>query len=833
MLTDDILKWVETLPKWQQKLSYQILQEKSISEKILDEIYILFKMEMKLEDGEMEADVIQFGTVGVDKRPNVIWKGVKNLHGVNKLKSDTELSVSEGLTVIYGENGSGKSGYTRLLNNAFISRGDQEILPNIFADRVEDVSANFSFCVDGEFVEYRYPDNKEEYPFKTIRNFDSKSASEDMNKESKIDFAPSELSFFDQMLSGCLEIQKKLDVERECKKRDNPTLKFFPNEGKALNSMQLLSEKTIVEDIKKEFLVTKEEQDKYEQLKKERVSLEALNINRQFFVISKVLEFLENAEKKYELFKVAVSDMKIDAYNQQICSLKRNRVVHEKDGIALFKNDDIEKLGTEEWQNFISAAKKYYDEINKHDRCPLCGHEISEKDLIFKYWKYLESDAENNYNVAKEAICTSKKELSGLDLSFLVESSIQEQWLMENFRTETESVSAIFEMADSVRKKVFDSLENEKEIREKVVILNPDISGLITKVKEKQSGLNQVSINERIAECTRMENEYIDKTKVIDILSIIESYVKYLKWDALAGKCKIKTRNITNKQKELFEKYVTDDYLRTFEEECRKLNANFDINIVSRGSSGRTLKKLQIKGKVPGKVLSEGEQRAISIANFLTEVKMDDRNIGIVFDDPVCSLDHKRRSKIANRLVEEAKTRQVIIFTHEITFFMELKTEAERSGITFRQETIRKVCGEPGNISPVISWQGMNVKERTGKLKNDLQKIVAVFNSGNMDDYYYRAKEWCELLRESWERAVEEILFNDAIQRYNPCVQTQRLKKAPFTRDSYIELERGMSECSAWCHDQARAINVDVPSVDDLKLYIECFEKYCKTYKVK
>ena len=833
MLTDDILKWVKTLPKWQQKLSYQILKEKSISEKILDEIYILFKMEMKLEDGEMKADDIQFGAADVDKRPNVIWKGVKNLHGVNKLKSDTELSVSEGLTVIYGGNGSGKSGYTRLLNNAFVSRGDQEILPNIFADRVEDVSANFSFCVDGEFVEYRYPDNKEEYPFKTIRNFDSKSASEDMNKESKIDFAPSELSFFDQMLSGCLEIQKKLDAERECKKRDNPTLKFFPNEGKALNSMQLLSEKTIVEDIKKEFSVTKEEQDQYEQLKKERVSLEALNVNRQFFVISKVLEFLENAEKKYELFKAAISDMKIDAYNQQICSLKRNRIVHEKDGIALFKNDDIEKLGTEEWKNFISAAKKYYDEINKHDRCPLCGHKISEKDLIFKYWKYLESDAENNYNVAKEAICTSKKELGGLDLSFLVESSIQEQWLMENFRAETESVSEIFEMADSVRKKVFDSLDNEKEIREKVVIRNPDISGLITKVKEKQSSLNQASINERIAECTKKEHEYIDKTKVIDILSIIELYVKYLKWDALAEKCKIKTRNITNKQKELFEKYVTDDYLRTFEEECRKLNANFDINIVSRGSSGRTLKKLQIKGKLPGKVLSEREQRAISIANFLTEVKMDERNIGIVFDDPVCSLDHKRRSKIANRLVEEAKTRQVIIFTHEITFFMELKTEAERSGITFRQETIRKVCDEPGDISPVISWQGMNVKERTGKLKNDLQEIVAVFNSGNMDVYYYRAKEWCELLRESWERAVEEILFNDAIQRYNPCVQTQRLKKAPFTRELYIELERGMSECSAWCHDQARAINVDVPSVDDLKLYIECFEKYCKTYKAR
>ena len=76
------------------------------------------------------------------------------------------------------------------------------------------------------------------------------------------------------------------------------------------------------------------------------------------------------------------------------------------------------------------------------------------------------------------------------------------------------------------------------------------------------------------------------------------------------------------------------------------------------------------------------------------------------------------------------------------------------------------------------------------------------------------------------------ILFNDAIQRYNPCVQTQRLRKAPFTHDLYTELEHGMTECSAWCHDQARAINANIPSVDDLKSYIECFEKYCKKHKV-
>lgn len=85
---------------------------------------------------------------------------------------------------------------------------------------------------------------------------------------------------------------------------------------------------------------------------------------------------------------------------------------------------------------------------------------------------------------------------------------------------------------------------------------------------------------------------------------------------------------------------------------------------------------MQIKNTLPGKILSEGEQRAVSIANFLTEVNMDANNRGIVLDDPVSSLDHRRRTRIAERLLEEACRRQVIVFTHEISFFMEMKVKA-------------------------------------------------------------------------------------------------------------------------------------------------------------
>lgn len=831
MITGDILNWIKTLPKWQQKLSYLLMGNMNIDEAVLMDVFRIFKIEKSLEKGSIPDDITPIKIENSNKHCNTVWSGVGNLQGVNRLKSDEKLSVSEGLTLIYGENGSGKSGYTRLLNQAFISRGDQEILGNVYSSKKEDISASFTFNVDGNEVELSYPKDKDEYPFRIIRNFDSRSAISDMTEESVIDFAPSELSFFDLLLSYSILIQKKLDDECESKRTENPVIKYFNTEGEALNQMRNLSATTEISKLKKLFYIEDKEKEQYERTKGEKANLIALDIDKQTTLIDNVLSFLKEALKKSNNFFDVISSENIDVYNRQIEFFNKCKLVNNKNGLEMFKNENIELIGSSEWKEFLKSAKIYYDKISNHNSCPLCGNKIYEENLIFKYWKYLESDSENNYKVAKEAIRISTETLIKIDLSFLAYSSIQEYWLMNNFKEETEIINKFFVEADKYKNQLIASLEKGHLITEGFNFVAPNLDGLIAQVIEKKESLNQENINKKIVEYSKFEDMYVDKTKINELIPIITQYVDHLKWEELAKKSKINTRTITNKQKELFEKYVTDDYLKTFKSECNKLNANFDIEIVSRGRSGQTLRKLQIKGNVPGKILSEGEQRAISIANFLTEVQMDKENKGIVLDDPVSSLDHKRRTQIVKRLLEEACCRQVIIFTHEIAFFMEMKIQAEKSGIIFQQETIRKICNEPGNISSVIPWQGMGVKDRTGKLKNDLQKINSVFNAGDMDKYYYEAKQWCELLRESWERAVEEVLFNDAIQRYNPCVQTQRLKKAPFSQELYNELENGMTECSSWCHDQARAINGNIPSVEDLKKYIDSFEKYCKKYR--
>ncbi len=87
------------------------------------------------------------------------------------------------------------------------------------------------------------------------------------------------------------------------------------------------------------------------------------------------------------------------------------------------------------------------------------------------------------------------------------------------------------------------------------------------------------------------------------------------------------------------------------------------------------------------KVLEEGEQRAIALGpDFITEARLGSpQPRTILRRDPVSSQDHERRERIAGRLVEIAKGRQVIIFTHDIAFFLRLLNLAENEQVTVDQ----------------------------------------------------------------------------------------------------------------------------------------------------
>src|SRR5262249_9875324 len=144
------------------------------------------------------------------------------------------------------------------------------------------------------------------------------------------------------------------------------------------------------------------------------------------------------------------------------------------------------------------------------------------------------------------------------------------------------------------------------------------------------------------------------------------------------------------------------------------------------GSEGVFYHKLVLT-RAPGvdlpRVVSEGEQRCLSIASFFAELSTADDPSGIVFDDPVSSLDFQWRNAVARRLVQESKKRQVIVFTHDVVFLLAFRQFAEESGIEPLDQHVRHLMnGAAGVCRDDLPWVAMPVRKKIGYLKNCWQE---------------------------------------------------------------------------------------------------------------
>lgn len=296
------------------------------------------------------------------------------------------------------------------------------------------------------------------------------------------------------------------------------------------------------------------------------------------------------------------------------------------------------------------------------------------------------------------------------------------------------------------------------------------------------------------------------------------------------------THGITRKSTEITTLTVTQQLSKTFKNELEKLGfAHLEVELRPVGGTRGTLyHKLVLKRAesvdLP-RVVSEGEARTLSIAAFFAELSTASDNSAILFDDPVSSLDHEWRDNVARRLAEESKIRQVVIFTHDIVFLLALVRYAEEYGVNCEHQYVKRELRESGIALPELPWVAMKVKERIGKLKNMWQKADKVFRTDTREAYEYEAKRIYGLMREAWERGLEEVLLGGVVERFRPSIQTIQAKKlSDISEKDCQDLEEGISKCSRWLlgHDKAPAESVNVPEPKEVMNDIECLDGWVK-----
>ena len=229
-------------------------------------------------------------------------------------------------------------------------------------------------------------------------------------------------------------------------------------------------------------------------------------------------------------------------------------------------------------------------------------------------------------------------------------------------------------------------------------------------------------------------------------------------------------------------------------------------------------------------MISEGEFHAVALAAFLAEISISPTKSGIVFDDPVSSLDHLIRENVAKEFVTLAKDRQVVVFTHDLFFLVTLQDIADKENVPTHDQQVIRECSGPGVCHPDIPWEGLKTKDRIKNMNALLDKAEREYKKG-IKEYEPLAEQLCKQMRLTVERAIEEVLMADIVRRYRRNIMASKVKELiKIRKEDCIFLDGLMTEYSKLQHDQEAEARIPLPKPDKLRTDIKNLSAWATDY---
>ena len=793
-LKNQIIEWLKNHSYWLQYSGNELLEGTDLNDALLNKTFNYFKEDLELTELAVVRTPIVFNEVAAVSAATSKLKllSINNIENVNALLAGQEITINENLTLIYGDNGVGKSGYIRLLNNAFNSRGDKNILGNVYdATATGKPKCNFVFQSDAAPYSKVFPTDLNCVEFSQFAVFDTQCIKVHLDGDNQLNFTPSGFEFFDKVLQLFDAVKNKLATEIQANKPTNNFLIHFQNENAIKIQISALGPQSNEEELKKLGTFIEDDAKNLEEITAKIAALKALNIKEQIAAFEKTLKDFSEFMQRQQAIIACLTENKIKYYNDLIKSFHSLQELLKAEGIKSLQQYEIDLVGSPQWREFIVAAKNYTTAIEQtrdgnvlypsvKDHCIFCLQPLNDKEntLINTYWLFLKSEAEKELNRTVQKIKDAIKELKGLVPVKFDDSTSLYVYLNSTQPVLTAKWKEIVNNSEKVRQNLISNLDNLNNALQisKFVDNTNEFDKVVAIIKSEIDALFVKKPDQEIATLTFQMLVLKDKSLLSKLLPDILKFISAHKWAAKAEQTvsALRTNSITTLQGNLFSQHITNNYATTFSDECRILKAPNVVEISQHNAKAATYRKLLVAKQSASQILSEGEQRAISLADFLTEVQLNPNNAGVIFDDPVTSLDHGRRAIIAKRLVELSATKQVVIFTHDISFFAKLTSYADKTtGLKVTKTSIRKFGNSVGIIKPDLPWIAQKVTARIGFLRNELVKLKKLEKEGDEDQYNMQVKGWYGFLREAWERSIEERLFKGAIERFSGEVHTR------------------------------------------------------------
>jgi len=849
---DRLREWSAELENWQKLALLKLLEKDVLDSADYEVIYTEFKINKNLSPAP--ADCVNFDLNAssipqpIEQSQRLCLSAIKDVKGVNAITEGQVLQCGPKLTVVFGVNGSGKSGYARILKAACFTRSsDTTIHGNVNLPRNQrnPASANFVFA-DGTSVAFnhgvRCPQLRDNFAV-----FDTSCIRICVDDKNEFMVNPYGFDVFQGMVEVTAKTKKMLEDEVLLR---TPNLVPFRLEGSSSPVAALLndlSKNTDLAVLKKLGVFGVAEEGRLSLL---RTELSELATKDKSIVLSEKRRCgrdIKGLTKKLREMSVVLQS---DAYlkgEASLVEIKRLRDVATAASSAQFSKEPVQPIGTEAWRALIEAAIEFNAEAfpgrpfpldSETTRCLLCQQPIDKdaKQRLEKFFVYIRSEAESNLKKGVELAGKLEKTIAKVDFDFFRQDAAGYRAVESSTPTVVQDIKEYIGSVKSLRDAIVESLKSGNWNLPTV----PTTSSISTCTDIRNQLAKEIRLL-RTQDISKRKKQLEDEIQLLcdrrhlsGILASVETSIENLKWIEKTQEAKraLTPQRITVKQKALMTELMGKGFKEKFDDECKNLGLNSaPIKINISGSEAITRRNLTVgrddgPQPEPSHVLSEGEQTAVAMADFLTEIGLGDTPVGIIFDDPVNSMDHLRKEKIAQRLVQEASKRQVVIFTHDVLFTHYLAEEAENLGVEkvqFKACTVSVgIDKAPGHIDKEV-FPHVHYEDESDKLTLEHLNSAKQLSG---DDQMDKLKLGIGTLRTACENFIQKKIFNDVVRRWRENMKVTNLTEMFWSSELATAVAEQFARLSRYLEGHSHS-----PEYHEVPLGVEILERELSAFQ--
>ncbi len=785
-------------------------------------------------------------------------RAIHDAENINALKAGERLTFDKaGLTVVYGDNGSGKSGYARVLKKVCRARtppkGDL-ILPNIYATKTEQQRAVIDFSANGHNKSENWTaDDPGDPLLSSISVFDSRTANVHVDELNDVAYTPFPMRVLERLAEACQIIKRRITAELRELKHQTPEAITKPEchdnttVGKLITG---LNGETKEQDVRDLATLDEKEKVRLGTLKTD-LGTDPAKVVRQVEALKNRLDAVNTA---FEALHTAVSD----AQASRLTALYQAHRTAQATAMAaagdLFADEPLPDVGSDVWRGLWEAARSYSEQQAYPDRpfpvtvdgahCVLCQQELDEEaaDRLARFEGFVKDETKRREEQAAAAYRAALDKLVDSDVpAGDIPAAVA---FVRDELNDGELAVSVRRAAVTLKCRLREILRNHTKGDEAdpLPVAEAWPSELIAvhsaALLARISALRAEDESEEHKQMRAEFEELADREWLVviqeDVIAEIGRRKKRAVLDAVSKDTT--TNRITTKSGELAEQLVTNALRAQFSKEIDKFGvAGLAIELrkekTSYGVPHFRVSLIRKPDARVGEILSEGEHRCVALAAFLAELATTESRSAIVFDDPVSSLDHMHRDAVAERLADEGKHRQIIVLTHDIAFLFLLDQACRDKGTHVAFRSVTRTDDYVGFVQQDPPARAQPIEKVIEGMQKQLDNEKGLYENGDHDKWERTVDALQKRLRWTWERAVEEAV-GPVIKRLSNKVETKGLAKVTtLMMDDCTGMRQAYGRCSTLLHSSADALNPPLPKPDAVQNEITTLRSWVEDIK--